>query len=166
MFPVILLFLIFLFLSSSSANELTVGKVYAALMIFDYYKQNRTRRIQLQQQSASGSQVLCPQSTCLHTSHRHALEHTKSGCNFAKLEARALRHYACIHWYTLLLYACTILRKEGTFVSTSQWLVDNRSLYQPHYDWKPADLTALTARTPATAKGEPVFGCWLGLFAT
>ncbi|KAI3372490.1 hypothetical protein L3Q82_022689 [Scortum barcoo] len=41
-------------------NELTVGKVYAALMIFDYYKQNRARRLQLlqqqQQQSASGSQ--------------------------------------------------------------------------------------------------------------
>ncbi|XP_030273730.1 calcium channel, voltage-dependent, N type, alpha 1B subunit, a isoform X7 [Sparus aurata] len=38
-------------------NELTVGKVYAALMIFDYYKQNRARRQQLQQQqSASGSQ--------------------------------------------------------------------------------------------------------------
>uniref|UniRef100_A0A669E1S7 Voltage-dependent N-type calcium channel subunit alpha n=1 Tax=Oreochromis niloticus TaxID=8128 RepID=A0A669E1S7_ORENI len=36
-------------------NELTVGKVYAALMIFDYYKQNRARRLQ-QQQSASGSQ--------------------------------------------------------------------------------------------------------------
>ncbi|KAG8011664.1 Voltage-dependent N-type calcium channel subunit alpha-1B [Nibea albiflora] len=40
-------------------NELTVGKVYAALMIFDYYKQNRAKRLQLQQQqqqSASGSQ--------------------------------------------------------------------------------------------------------------
>ncbi|XP_040898083.1 voltage-dependent N-type calcium channel subunit alpha-1B-like isoform X3 [Toxotes jaculatrix] len=40
-------------------NELTVGKVYAALMIFDYYKQNRARRLQLQQQqqqNASGSQ--------------------------------------------------------------------------------------------------------------
>ncbi|CAJ1068689.1 LOW QUALITY PROTEIN: calcium channel%2C voltage-dependent, N type, alpha 1B subunit, a [Xyrichtys novacula] len=40
-------------------NELTVGKVYAALMIFDYYKQNRARRLQMQQQqqqSASGSQ--------------------------------------------------------------------------------------------------------------
>ncbi|XP_008293873.1 voltage-dependent N-type calcium channel subunit alpha-1B-like [Stegastes partitus] len=41
-------------------NELTVGKVYAALMIFDYYKQNRARRLQQQQQqqqqSASGSQ--------------------------------------------------------------------------------------------------------------
>ncbi|XP_054867189.1 calcium channel, voltage-dependent, N type, alpha 1B subunit, a isoform X5 [Amphiprion ocellaris] len=36
-------------------NELTVGKVYAALMIFDYYKQNRARRLQ-QQQSVSGSQ--------------------------------------------------------------------------------------------------------------
>ncbi|XP_070689588.1 calcium channel, voltage-dependent, N type, alpha 1B subunit, a [Pempheris klunzingeri] len=39
-------------------NELTVGKVYAALMIFDYCKQNRARRLQLQQQqqSAPGSQ--------------------------------------------------------------------------------------------------------------
>ncbi|XP_039631746.1 calcium channel, voltage-dependent, N type, alpha 1B subunit, a [Polypterus senegalus] len=31
-------------------NELTVGKVYAALMIFDYYKQNRSKRVQQQQQ--------------------------------------------------------------------------------------------------------------------
>ncbi|XP_031734152.1 voltage-dependent N-type calcium channel subunit alpha-1B-like isoform X1 [Anarrhichthys ocellatus] len=38
-------------------NELTIGKVYAALMIFDYYKQNRARRLQQQQQQgASGSQ--------------------------------------------------------------------------------------------------------------
>ncbi|XP_037832747.1 calcium channel, voltage-dependent, N type, alpha 1B subunit, a isoform X3 [Kryptolebias marmoratus] len=37
-------------------NELTVGKVYAALMIFDYYKQNRARRLQLQQQNTSGPQ--------------------------------------------------------------------------------------------------------------
>ncbi|XP_010783224.1 voltage-dependent N-type calcium channel subunit alpha-1B-like, partial [Notothenia coriiceps] len=38
-------------------NELTVGKVYAALMIFDYYKQNRARRLRLQQQQGtSGSQ--------------------------------------------------------------------------------------------------------------
>ncbi|XP_066510019.1 voltage-dependent N-type calcium channel subunit alpha-1B-like [Hoplias malabaricus] len=33
-------------------NELTVGKVYAALMIFDYYKQNRAKRLQLQQQQS------------------------------------------------------------------------------------------------------------------
>uniref|UniRef100_A0A8C4I3F3 Voltage-dependent N-type calcium channel subunit alpha n=1 Tax=Dicentrarchus labrax TaxID=13489 RepID=A0A8C4I3F3_DICLA len=37
-------------------NELTVGKVYAALMIFDYYKQNRAKRLQ-QQQSSGGQQV-------------------------------------------------------------------------------------------------------------
>uniref|UniRef100_A0A8C2ILL3 Voltage-dependent N-type calcium channel subunit alpha n=1 Tax=Cyprinus carpio TaxID=7962 RepID=A0A8C2ILL3_CYPCA len=37
-------------------NELTVGKVYAALMIFDYYKQNRAKRLQ-QQQAAPGTQV-------------------------------------------------------------------------------------------------------------
>ncbi|XP_051536382.1 probable voltage-dependent N-type calcium channel subunit alpha-1B isoform X3 [Myxocyprinus asiaticus] len=36
-------------------NELTVGKVYAALMIFDYYKQNRAKRLQ-QQQAAAGTQ--------------------------------------------------------------------------------------------------------------
>uniref|UniRef100_A0A8C8K4T6 Voltage-dependent N-type calcium channel subunit alpha n=1 Tax=Oncorhynchus tshawytscha TaxID=74940 RepID=A0A8C8K4T6_ONCTS len=42
-------------------NELTVGKVYAALMIFDYYKQNRAKRLkeqQQQQQNATGSQVV------------------------------------------------------------------------------------------------------------
>uniref|UniRef100_A0A671YSJ3 Voltage-dependent N-type calcium channel subunit alpha n=1 Tax=Sparus aurata TaxID=8175 RepID=A0A671YSJ3_SPAAU len=37
-------------------NELTVGKVYAALMIFDYYKQNRAKRLQ-QQQSTGGPPV-------------------------------------------------------------------------------------------------------------
>ncbi|XP_035382876.1 voltage-dependent N-type calcium channel subunit alpha-1B isoform X5 [Electrophorus electricus] len=36
-------------------NELTVGKVYAALMIFDYYKQNRAKQLQ-QQQSTGGPQ--------------------------------------------------------------------------------------------------------------
>uniref|UniRef100_A0A8C5I6S4 Voltage-dependent N-type calcium channel subunit alpha-1B-like n=1 Tax=Gouania willdenowi TaxID=441366 RepID=A0A8C5I6S4_GOUWI len=45
---------------------LTVGKVYAAFMIFDYYKQNRARRLQQQQQqSTSGSQV-----------HAHTHTHT------------------------------------------------------------------------------------------
>uniref|UniRef100_A0A3Q4N8Y3 Voltage-dependent N-type calcium channel subunit alpha n=1 Tax=Neolamprologus brichardi TaxID=32507 RepID=A0A3Q4N8Y3_NEOBR len=37
-------------------NELTVGKVYAALMIYDYYKQNRAKRLQ-QQNSSDGPQV-------------------------------------------------------------------------------------------------------------
>ncbi|KAG7476842.1 hypothetical protein MATL_G00087110 [Megalops atlanticus] len=36
-------------------NELTVGKVYAALMIFDYYKQNRAKKLQ-QQQPTGGAQ--------------------------------------------------------------------------------------------------------------
>ncbi|XP_006803553.1 voltage-dependent N-type calcium channel subunit alpha-1B isoform X1 [Neolamprologus brichardi] len=36
-------------------NELTVGKVYAALMIYDYYKQNRAKRLQ-QQNSSDGPQ--------------------------------------------------------------------------------------------------------------
>uniref|UniRef100_A0A087YI18 Voltage-dependent N-type calcium channel subunit alpha n=1 Tax=Poecilia formosa TaxID=48698 RepID=A0A087YI18_POEFO len=38
--------------SFSTDNELTVGKVYAAHMIFDYYKQNRAKK--LQQQNPSG----------------------------------------------------------------------------------------------------------------
>uniref|UniRef100_A0A3B4TFR4 Voltage-dependent N-type calcium channel subunit alpha n=1 Tax=Seriola dumerili TaxID=41447 RepID=A0A3B4TFR4_SERDU len=37
-------------------NELTVGKVYAAFMIFDYYKQNRAKRLQ-QQHPSGGTQV-------------------------------------------------------------------------------------------------------------
>lgn len=43
-------------LFSPPDNELTVGKVYAALMIFDYYKQNRAKRLQ-QQQSTGGPPV-------------------------------------------------------------------------------------------------------------
>ncbi|XP_063067120.1 voltage-dependent N-type calcium channel subunit alpha-1B isoform X1 [Engraulis encrasicolus] len=44
-------------------NELTVGKVYAALMIFDYYKQNRAKKLQqLQQQQMPGVGV--PGKTC------------------------------------------------------------------------------------------------------
>uniref|UniRef100_A0A8C5I816 Voltage-dependent N-type calcium channel subunit alpha n=1 Tax=Gouania willdenowi TaxID=441366 RepID=A0A8C5I816_GOUWI len=50
-------------------NELTVGKVYAAFMIFDYYKQNRARRLQQQQQqSTSGSQVHAHTHTHTHNS--------------------------------------------------------------------------------------------------
>ncbi|XP_048875915.1 probable voltage-dependent N-type calcium channel subunit alpha-1B isoform X1 [Brienomyrus brachyistius] len=37
-------------------NELTVGKVYAALMIFDYYKQNRAKKLQQQQQLSGVNQ--------------------------------------------------------------------------------------------------------------
>lgn len=43
-------------LSPPPDNELTVGKVYAAHMIFDYYKQNRAKRLQ-QQNSSGGPQV-------------------------------------------------------------------------------------------------------------
>uniref|UniRef100_A0A3B4EJ83 Voltage-dependent N-type calcium channel subunit alpha n=1 Tax=Pygocentrus nattereri TaxID=42514 RepID=A0A3B4EJ83_PYGNA len=38
-------------------NELTVGKVYAALMIFDYYKQNRAKRFQQQHCSVRCSPI-------------------------------------------------------------------------------------------------------------
>uniref|UniRef100_A0A671G4M9 Voltage-dependent N-type calcium channel subunit alpha-1B n=1 Tax=Rhinolophus ferrumequinum TaxID=59479 RepID=A0A671G4M9_RHIFE len=46
--------------SSSPADEMTVGKVYAALMIFDFYKQNKTSRDQIHQAPGGLSQVLVP----------------------------------------------------------------------------------------------------------
>uniref|UniRef100_A0AAQ4RDZ7 Calcium channel, voltage-dependent, N type, alpha 1B subunit, a n=1 Tax=Gasterosteus aculeatus aculeatus TaxID=481459 RepID=A0AAQ4RDZ7_GASAC len=54
-------------------NELTIGKVYAALMIFDYYKQNRAKRLQQQQQQqgASGSQVRHTHHNSLRTLHTY-----------------------------------------------------------------------------------------------
>lgn len=60
----------------TSANELTVGKVYAALMIFDYFKQNRARQqLQQQQQNVPGPQVQHPHHT--QPAHKtHALKHT------------------------------------------------------------------------------------------
>uniref|UniRef100_A0A3Q1EXX5 Voltage-dependent calcium channel alpha-1 subunit IQ domain-containing protein n=1 Tax=Acanthochromis polyacanthus TaxID=80966 RepID=A0A3Q1EXX5_9TELE len=78
-------------------NELTVGKVYAALMIFDYYKQNLARK---QQQSASDSRVQHPHHTCLpdtHTDthvHVQRLTHTLTGCSSANLHACSHIHDA------------------------------------------------------------------------
>ncbi|XP_014824515.1 PREDICTED: voltage-dependent N-type calcium channel subunit alpha-1B-like, partial [Poecilia mexicana] len=43
-------------------NELTVGKVYAALMIFDYLKQNRARRLQQMANSDPQGSPSAPQS--------------------------------------------------------------------------------------------------------
>uniref|UniRef100_A0A667IZ54 Voltage-dependent N-type calcium channel subunit alpha n=1 Tax=Lynx canadensis TaxID=61383 RepID=A0A667IZ54_LYNCA len=40
-----------------AADEMTVGKVYAALMIFDFYKQNKTTRDQIHQATGGLSQV-------------------------------------------------------------------------------------------------------------
>ncbi|MED6280538.1 hypothetical protein CHARACLAT_011862 [Characodon lateralis] len=40
-------------------NELTVGKVYAAHMIFDYYKQNRAKKLQQQNPSGISQNKLC-----------------------------------------------------------------------------------------------------------
>uniref|UniRef100_A0A8C7ZLP6 Voltage-dependent N-type calcium channel subunit alpha-1B n=1 Tax=Oryzias sinensis TaxID=183150 RepID=A0A8C7ZLP6_9TELE len=45
-------------------NELTVGKVYAAHMIFDYYKQNRAKK--LQQQNPTGASQSVPGEEGLH----------------------------------------------------------------------------------------------------
>uniref|UniRef100_A0A3B4GZQ5 Voltage-dependent N-type calcium channel subunit alpha n=1 Tax=Pundamilia nyererei TaxID=303518 RepID=A0A3B4GZQ5_9CICH len=77
------------------SNELTVGKVYAALMIFDYYKQNRARRLQ-QQQSALGSQVQHPHYIC-----RHARKYTHNGWSsnldaWVHIHACKLTHFECM----------------------------------------------------------------------
>lgn len=41
-----------------TADEMTVGKVYAALMIFDFYKQNKNSREQVHQPPGGLCQVL------------------------------------------------------------------------------------------------------------
>ncbi|XP_030625015.1 voltage-dependent N-type calcium channel subunit alpha-1B [Chanos chanos] len=56
-------------------NELTVGKVYAALMIFDYYKQNRAKR--LQQQQPQGPQNKTLFKPMLPLTHIHEYEPPK-----------------------------------------------------------------------------------------
>uniref|UniRef100_A0A8C9TMV5 Voltage-dependent N-type calcium channel subunit alpha n=1 Tax=Scleropages formosus TaxID=113540 RepID=A0A8C9TMV5_SCLFO len=68
-------------LSPTLDNELTVGKVYAALMIFDYYKQNRAKRLQ-QQQPGGGTQVTPRSSVCHPTAH-HAGYHSNAAYLFA-----------------------------------------------------------------------------------
>ena len=135
LFPVFFLLIISPLLTSS-ANELTVGKVYAALMIFDYYKQNRARRLQMQQQqqqSASGSQVRHAHLTCLHTTHHTLHKHTHSHTHTCTAARTHLMQYCkpvcmqphksclhtlihtftvCLHVYThatiVLLYPLTI----------------------------------------------------------
>lgn len=106
-------------LLTSSAKELTVGKVYAALMIFDYYKQNRTRRLQLQQQqqqSASGSQVQHPHHICLHTTntptctetHTHWMQYCKPVCMCPHI----LCLHTLIHTLTVCLHVYTTGKKQ------------------------------------------------------
>uniref|UniRef100_A0A7N6A178 Voltage-dependent N-type calcium channel subunit alpha n=1 Tax=Anabas testudineus TaxID=64144 RepID=A0A7N6A178_ANATE len=96
-----------LLVTPHKTNELTVGKVYAALMIFDYYKQNRARRLQLQQQqNISGSQVYNQHHTCLHINTQKCREiHT--GCSSAYLcacnqimLAQTDTHIDCLLAYT------------------------------------------------------------------
>lgn len=93
----------------SSANELTIGKVYAALMIFDYYKQNRAKRLQQQQQQqgASGSQVRHTHHNSLRTLHTYWMNLCKP--------LSMVPHWLCLHAYTNV---------EDAFVSTSHSLVD------------------------------------------
>uniref|UniRef100_H2MTV6 Voltage-dependent N-type calcium channel subunit alpha n=1 Tax=Oryzias latipes TaxID=8090 RepID=H2MTV6_ORYLA len=70
-------------------NELTVGKVYAALMIFDYYKQNRARRLQMLQQpqpSTSSSRVKHP----FMLPHTHTQTHHMLGCKAACMQPQKM----------------------------------------------------------------------------
>lgn len=47
-----------LLLSPSSASDMTIGKIYAAMMIMDYYKQSKTKKLrqQLEEQVLERSQ--------------------------------------------------------------------------------------------------------------
>lgn len=163
-------------LFTSSANELTVGKVYAALMIFDYYKQNRARRLQLQQQqSSSGSQVQHPEHTCPHTTHTdmHWSTHIPDGAVQTCTHAPTYITLAHTGIHSGCVSACIHTCKEGTFVSTSHSLVDyqrypllsqfNIFIIKAPAGWLPAKWATLMAFEPATAKEEPAFDCWLGV---
>lgn len=73
-------------LSPPPDNELTVGKVYAALMIFDYYKHTCAKRLQ-QQHSTGGPQVQCVVKKCACEEFRGDLVRKKnSATNFNELE--------------------------------------------------------------------------------
>uniref|UniRef100_A0A3P8Q980 Voltage-dependent calcium channel alpha-1 subunit IQ domain-containing protein n=1 Tax=Astatotilapia calliptera TaxID=8154 RepID=A0A3P8Q980_ASTCA len=111
-------------------NELTVGKVYAALMIFDYYKQNRARRLQ-QQQSALGSQVQHPHYIC-----RHARKYTHNGWSsnldaWVHIHACKLTHFECmLHVNThaqkiLCLWGKTTLKCIADWLSLSVFLLQS-----------------------------------------
>uniref|UniRef100_A0A3B3R787 Voltage-dependent N-type calcium channel subunit alpha n=1 Tax=Paramormyrops kingsleyae TaxID=1676925 RepID=A0A3B3R787_9TELE len=82
-------------------NELTVGKVYAALMIFDYYKQNRARRLQQQQQQQPipGSQVTWQGSSPKDSGkaefpsvHPALMSHTLTCCLVESVEMKKMEH--------------------------------------------------------------------------
>uniref|UniRef100_A0A669CMF3 Voltage-dependent N-type calcium channel subunit alpha n=1 Tax=Oreochromis niloticus TaxID=8128 RepID=A0A669CMF3_ORENI len=99
-------------------NELTVGKVYAALMIFDYYKQNRARRLQ-QQQSASGSQVQHPHYIC-----KHAMKYTHNGLS-SNLDAWAHIHASVGNYFVEKIIRCSCYVKLGektTLKCITDWL--------------------------------------------
>uniref|UniRef100_A0A669C0U9 Voltage-dependent N-type calcium channel subunit alpha n=1 Tax=Oreochromis niloticus TaxID=8128 RepID=A0A669C0U9_ORENI len=109
----------------ASANELTVGKVYAALMIFDYYKQNRARRLQ-QQQSASGSQVQHPHYIC-----KHAMKYTHNGLSsnldaWAHIHACTLTHFESVgNYFVEKIIRCSCYVKLGektTLKCITDWL--------------------------------------------
>uniref|UniRef100_A0A669E5P3 Voltage-dependent N-type calcium channel subunit alpha n=1 Tax=Oreochromis niloticus TaxID=8128 RepID=A0A669E5P3_ORENI len=105
-------------------NELTVGKVYAALMIFDYYKQNRARRLQ-QQQSASGSQVQHPHYIC-----KHAMKYTHNGLSsnldaWAHIHACTLTHFELGNYFVEKIIRCSCYVKLGektTLKCITDWL--------------------------------------------
>lgn len=155
-------------LFTSSANELTVGKVYAALMIFDYYKQNRARRLQQQQQqSSSGSQVQHPEHTCPHTTHTDWSTHIPDGAVQTYTHAPTYSTLAHTDIHSGCVSACIHTCKEGTFVSTCHSLVDyqryqllslfNIFIIKDPGGWLPAKWAALMAFEPATARGTCIW---------
>uniref|UniRef100_A0A8C2IMI8 Voltage-dependent N-type calcium channel subunit alpha-1B n=1 Tax=Cyprinus carpio TaxID=7962 RepID=A0A8C2IMI8_CYPCA len=120
-------------------NELTVGKVYAALMIFDYYKQNRAKRLQ-QQQAAPGTQV-------------EELQITKFICRILIIRCRLIHvsspssHFFVFHMLT-------------RFISTTQPIADvspmrrSTSTLTPQRGVREVNLSDYDLERPKMAPGQ------------
>nr|XP_029493342.1 voltage-dependent N-type calcium channel subunit alpha-1B-like [Oncorhynchus nerka] len=121
-------------------NELTVGKVYAALMIFDYYKQNRAKRLkeqQQQQQNATGSQgkvgaLFKPILPLTHTQEKvkeKAMTNVEPPCEqLPQPQSQALPRPSS----TLLNNGGTLPGHDGTMKGSSSWVSEkSREVHRP-----------------------------------
>uniref|UniRef100_A0A4W5P5X8 Voltage-dependent N-type calcium channel subunit alpha n=1 Tax=Hucho hucho TaxID=62062 RepID=A0A4W5P5X8_9TELE len=123
-------------------NELTVGKVYAALMIFDYYKQNRAKRLkeqqhQQQQQNAAGTQgkvgalfkPILPLTYKQEKAKEKAINNMKPPCELLpQPQPQALPRPSS----TLLNNGGTLPGHDGTMKGSSSWVSEkSREVHRP-----------------------------------
>uniref|UniRef100_A0A8C7TZV5 Voltage-dependent N-type calcium channel subunit alpha n=1 Tax=Oncorhynchus mykiss TaxID=8022 RepID=A0A8C7TZV5_ONCMY len=121
-------------------NELTVGKVYAALMIFDYYKQNQAKRLkeqQQQQQNATGSQgkvgalfkPILPLTHKQDKGKEKAMTNVEPPCELLpQPQSQALPRPSS----TLLNNGGTLPGHDGTMKGSSSWVSEkSREVHRP-----------------------------------